>query len=227
MNENKEVISKGNVPVIRAYRDSDKESVRKICSDTADLGKPVENFFYDREIFADMVISYYTDFEPGSLWVAQDGQRVVGYLSGCLDTARYIRILLLKIIPKVLFRAIKSGALWHKDTVCLVKSAFKSIRLGGLNRKDISTLYPAHLHINLEDDYRHKGFGKVLVEKFIDQARLARKSGVHASTSFDNQPARNFFERMGFSMIGKYPMSRPGRCEDKGTTYSLVYGRRL
>jgi hypothetical protein len=49
--------------IIRPYRFTDKSLIRKICSDTADLGGPVENFFYDREVFADLVIDYYTDFE--------------------------------------------------------------------------------------------------------------------------------------------------------------------
>ena len=74
--------------LIRVYRPDDRDAVRTVACDTADRGEPVEGFFRDREVFADLLTRYYTDWEPQSLWVAEAEGRVIGYLTGCLDTRR-------------------------------------------------------------------------------------------------------------------------------------------
>ncbi|MDD5154943.1 MAG: GNAT family N-acetyltransferase [Candidatus Omnitrophica bacterium] len=212
---------------IRLYNSCDKPAVRKICSDTADLGRPVENFFYDREVFADLVIRYYTDFEPRSLWVADHQGRAAGYLSGCLDSRRYMRIMLTGIIPGVFVRAALRGAFWRRDTWQLLKAGLKSLLLGSFNRKDIFDAYPAHLHINLEEAFRHQGLGAKLIERFLEQLRQLHLSGVHASVCQDNRPACVFFERLGFSALGRYPMMRPEKMKGLKSTYTVIYGKSL
>jgi len=213
--------------VIRIYRFSDRPFIRKICSDTADLGKPVEKFFYDREIFADLMTAYYTDFEPESLWVADYQTQVVGYLSGCIDSRRYTRIMWIRIIPKVFMRAICRGAFLYTDTWRILISMLKSYSLGGFNRKRLFDVYPAHLHINLQESFRHQGLGVTLVEHFLHQARRASLSGVRVSVCQDNKPASNFFTHLGFSILGRYPMVRSQKMKGFMTSYTLVYGRRL
>ena len=84
----------------------------------------------------------------------------------------------------------------------------KNLQLGGFNRKDLFGLYPAHLHINLEELFRHQGLGAALVERFLGQIRQAHLSGVQASVCQDNRVACDFFERLGFSVLGRYPMAR-------------------
>ncbi|MDP3143475.1 MAG: GNAT family acetyltransferase, partial [Candidatus Omnitrophota bacterium] len=65
---------------IRHFKPADRDAVRKICCDTAFMGEPAENFFDDRKIFADVAISYYTDYEPESLFIAENEQEIIGYL---------------------------------------------------------------------------------------------------------------------------------------------------
>ena len=89
---------------IRPYRQADRHAVRAIVCDTAERGGPVERFFHDREVFADLLTRYYTDWEPGSLWVAERDAWVVGYLTGCLDTRRYHRVMAWRIIPMAVLR---------------------------------------------------------------------------------------------------------------------------
>ena len=73
--------------IVRPYEPRDRAAVRQIAWDTADNGEPV-SFFSDREVFADILTRYYTDFEPQSLWVVDHAGQAVGYLSGCLDDRR-------------------------------------------------------------------------------------------------------------------------------------------
>ncbi len=214
-------------PVIRLYRSSDRPVVRKICSDTADLGRAVENFFYDREIFADLVVSYYTDFEPACLWVADCEDRVVGYLSGCKNSRRYLRVMCSRIIPRILIPAFWRGVLLHKDTRRIFKAMFKNLQIGAFNRRDLFRLYPAHMHINLEECFRHRGLGTALVERFLEQLSRDHLAGVQVSVCQDNHLACNFFERLGFSVLGRYPMVRFHKTNGLKASHTVIYGRRL
>ena len=66
---------------IRPYEPRDRAAVRQICCDTADAGQPVERFFPDREVIADLLTNYYTQFEPQSAFVADNGSGAVGDLA--------------------------------------------------------------------------------------------------------------------------------------------------
>lgn len=67
--------------------------------------------------------------------------------------------------------------------------------------RDLTTLYPAHLHVNLAGPYRGHGLGGALIERFIADARQTGTPGVHVVTS---RAARNvaFYARAGFVEAG-------------------------
>jgi hypothetical protein len=44
--------------LIRGYRSSDRETVRKLCCDTGFLGEPIDPVYEDRELFADFLTTY-------------------------------------------------------------------------------------------------------------------------------------------------------------------------
>src|SRR2546422_8077009 len=68
--------------LIRGYRRSDREAVRKLCCDTGFLGNPIDPVFEDRELFADFLTGYYTDWESESAFVLEVNGEVRGYLLG-------------------------------------------------------------------------------------------------------------------------------------------------
>ena len=212
--------------VIRPFEPKDRQQVRSICADTADKGRPVENFFYDREIFADLLTRYYTDLDPGSLWVAVKGEEVAGYLMGCLDTRRFNGIMLWKITPKEFIRAIFRGVFLRRQTWRLVGMMLGSLRFGGFKRKIDLDMYPAHLHIDLKDGFRGQGIGRMLMEKFITQAKEKKVRGVHLTVRGDNFSACRFFENNGFKVLSRHPMLMPdGGSFIKSST--VVFGKIL
>lgn len=204
---------------IRPYRGSDREAVRRICCETADKGEPVEQFFRDREVFADLVTRYYTDQEPGSAWVAESGGRVAGYLTGCLDTRRYWRAVRLRIVPAALARALARGTFLHRETGRLFVKGVRAFLRGDLRRPVDLARYPAHLHINILRELRGRHAGRLLMERFIGQCRAAGVRGVHLVTRADNADAHRFFERMGFTKISG--------GEEAGEEGSRIYGKDL
>ncbi len=215
-----------NSLVIRQFTPGDRDAVRQICCDTADCGNSVENFFSDRGIVADLVTEYYTDFEPQSLWVAVVESEVVGYLMGCLDAKYYLKITLWKILPKNLFKAFIRGTFLRQETWRLLRTAFKSMALGGFKRKIPEDLYPAHLHIDIKEAFRNRHIGKELIEKFFQQAGAQGIAGIQVSVRGDNHLGRAFFERMGFSALGEFPMAMPSGKSYKISS-TVIYGKAL
>jgi ribosomal protein S18 acetylase RimI-like enzyme len=212
--------------VIRPYQLGDREAVRKICCDTADAGEPVENFFHDRELIADLVTRYYTDYEPQSSWVAEADGRVVGYLNGCLDSRRYRRALAGRIVPMALLRAIGRGALARRQTWRWLGAVARTLLRGGLERGKSLQLYPAHVHVNVLTDFRGDRVGQRLMERFFQQVKAAGLSGIHASVRGDNSGGCRFFERMGFVELVRRPTVLP-KNDRWLNTHTVIYGRKM
>ena len=212
--------------LVRPYEIRDRDAVRKIACDTADRGAAINRFFPDRDLFADLLISYYTDYEPGSSWVVQYEKEIVGYLTGCLDNRRHQWMLWWCVFPKAFFRAVRSGALWHREVWRGIRRAvtkgFFSIFRKGVPLAN----YPAHLHINILKNFRGQHAGQRLVEKFCEQVKTAGLKGVYASVREDNAPARLFFEQMGFTVIGRRPRIWLAG-EDQQNTDTVIYGKPL
>ena len=212
--------------VIRLYEPRDREAVRRIGCDTADRGEPVERFFADRELVADLLTDYYTDYEPQAAWVAEYEGEVVGYLTGCLDTRAYWRFMTWRVVPRALWKAVGRGRLWSPKTWRLLSAGIKTFQQGGFRREIPVDRFPAHLHVNVQAGLRGQGMGRRLVEQFIAQARAAGVPGIHASVRGDNVPACNLFEALGFVALSRHPVMMP-----HGEAYqqhdAILYGKPL
>ncbi|MEN6425395.1 MAG: GNAT family N-acetyltransferase [Phycisphaerales bacterium] len=213
-----------HVAGVRSYRSTDRRAVREISCDTADIGDPVDRFFPDREAVADVLVGYYIDQEPDLLWVAEREGRVVGYLTGCLDTRRSRRAMR-KMAMKAAVVAVRRGVLWRVRTWHLLVAAAGTVLLGGSAPAPDLDRYPAHFHINLRPEARGSGLGRRLVERFRDQVDAARVAGMHVVTRGDNAAGRQFFEAMGFRLLHERLLILPdGRWFKRTST--AAYGWR-
>jgi GNAT superfamily N-acetyltransferase len=208
---------------IRRYEPRDRAALREIACDTADSGKPVERFFPDREVFADALTRYYTDIAPEATWIAEEAGHVVGYLTGCLDTRRYLRAMAFRIGPLAFLKALVRGTLWHRQTLKLISANFGDWVRG---RRMPLHDFPAHVHINLRASARGRGVGEQLMEAFLRQAKAAGLVGVHANVSEANMGGRQFFEKFGFQALGRENRFRYPGAPDR-QTFTVVYGKRL
>ena len=212
--------------MIRSFKPEDRAAVRRICCDTADKGKPVEGFFRDREVFADLVTGYYTDHATEGIWVAQQGPAIVGYLTGCFDTRLYWRVMIARVIPSAFIRALGRGTFFQAPTWRVVWAGIRTFFYGGFQEKVLLEDYPAHLHINLLSDARGQRVGERLISGFIEQSKARGLKGVHLVTRSDNGGARHFFERMGFLEIGRSSSALLG-AGDREKIESVIYGLQL
>lgn len=209
---------------IRPYEARDRTAVRRICCDTADRGGPIESIFHDRELVADLVTRYYTDYEPETSWVAESDGQVVGYLTGALDTTRQQRVMVRKILPAAIASAIRRGVFRRKETwrlaALMLRNAFSFF---SPRRLDLRR-WPAHLHIDIQDGYRGARVGQRLMTEFENAVRRHGLPGIHASVRGDNSKACAFFEKMGYIKLHERIIRLPINNEVRDVP-AVIYGK--
>ena len=207
---------------IRPYEPRDREAVRTICCDTADRGDPVDSFFPDREVFADLLTRYYTDYEPESTWVGERDGEVTGYVTGCLDTRRFLRVMMFGVAPRLLIKVIRREVLKYPQAKQFIRANL-GLWLRGTKKTVNLDDYPSHLHVNLKPGSRSRGLGGELVRRFLEEAKAAESRGVHANVREDSARARKFFESLGFHAGSRHPVV----VRDGEVLYAVTYCRKL
>ncbi len=209
---------------IRDYEPRDRVAVREICRSTAYGG--AEEELIDPHLFVDLMLRAYTDFAAGGVWVAERRGGVVGYLAGGFDAGRLQRVQAWRVMPVAMTRALGRGLLWRRSLWRLLGDLpgflAEARRAEALDEER----YPGHLHVNLLPESRGRAVGRRLVERFLAEARGRELPGVRAVVYETNQPARRFFERLGFRPLGRQPAFKPPP-EDGGREWKIVYGKEI
>lgn len=149
--------------------------MREICCDTA--ARPVPPA--ERQAFGRLWIDPYERWAPEWAYVARapDG-RVAGYLTGCRSSARFFAL-----------------AAWLGPRPKLANNLrFSPSLLWSLLRR-----YPAHLHVNVREQFRG-GVGRALVERFEADVAAAGAGGVHL---FCGARPVGFYAKLGYEELGR------------------------
>lgn len=156
----------------------------------------------DRESYADLFTSYYTDDEPESALVVERGGEVAGYLLGCIDS-----------------QAARSEAavfgrlMWSRwvvvrpSTAPFVWRSFADVIRDRLNGHPGPApvrdhRWPAHLHIDLLSSVRGQGVGGTLLRTWQERLRRLGVPGCHVQTLAENRRAIGAFQSAGFRLMG-------------------------
>jgi ribosomal protein S18 acetylase RimI-like enzyme len=190
--------------VIRPYEGRDRAAVHRIAAETAFFGEPIETYLDGRRPFQDLFVAAYTDHESGHAWVGELDGQVVGYLTGCPESARLERTLLSNTLPKVLLRALRGRYRLGRKTARYVVRLVVSLLRGEWSRVDLA-LYPAHLHINVGAGWRGQGVGRELMAAYLDQLRQEGVAGVHLGTTTLNRAALGLYLSAGFKLLSAHP----------------------
>jgi len=196
--------------------------VREVCRATAYAGDGAA--LLDPRLFTDLMIRAWTDFGAGPLWVVERAGAVEGYLAGCFDLRRFARIQAWRVVPPAVARALAGGLLFRS---ALWRFLAGLPRFIAASRGGPSLVgFPCEIHINLLPPVRGRKVGAQLVEFFLKEVALRGMPGVHATVYEDNEPARLFFEHLGFRPLGRRPAFRPPPAEGR-TVWKIVYGREI
>ena len=190
------------VPFERKYRDM----VRRCVYETGFGGETAEIYFEDLDLFADLNVLYYTDYEPESAFIGLVDGEPAGYLLGCTDTKRFDSIFAKEIAPHML-KGLVAGRYNVGPGVRRNLSRGLLMIIRGEAQNPPIDAYPAHLHIDLFKPYRRFGLGSRLVLNYFDFLRDRGIHGVHLNTSSAHTLALPFYEKLGFR---RYSVSRAG-----------------
>jgi ribosomal protein S18 acetylase RimI-like enzyme len=185
---------------IRPYRPQDREAVWGLVADTAFFGAPVETFLDDRALFCAAFAAYYTDYEPGRLWVAEVTGTVVGYVMGCGDSRRRTRVSCTHVLPAVLVGTVKGHYRIGRKTLRFALRALQELLEGTVPSVPLAR-FPGHVHINVAEPARGQGIGRSLLEACLAQFWATGTSGVHLLTTDHNQAACHLYEKLGFRLL--------------------------
>jgi ribosomal protein S18 acetylase RimI-like enzyme len=191
---------------IRPYRTEDRSALRTLCCDVADSGSPIEKFFPDRDVAADMLTQYYTDYEPESTFIAESEGRLIGYINGCLDNRRYGLVMMWILGPALVIKAFRNGLFFRPEIHQLVRGALKNWRRIFVGRKKSFHSRQGHLHIGIANGFRGQHVGQNLVNALVNYATSAGIVELAASVHGGNKAAVTFFESQGFAVRERYPM---------------------
>lgn len=65
--------------------------------------------------------------------------------------------------------------------------------------------YPAHLHIDIKENYTGNGNGTALMTTLLDALRKDGVKGIMVGVAKDNERAFRFYQKMGFSILESGP----------------------
>lgn len=182
--------------IIRKYTPEDRNSIIDICYETRD--KSLINL-KNRKLFALRWALCYTDFFPDYAFVAEESGEVIGYILSTPDTLLQEKYHTQRIIPRIKEHLSSNNEQYH-----LFTGFIPLTQMAG----NILEEYPAHLHINLTSQCRHKGIGSKLIETMEENLRNRGIKGIHLGVMKENNNAVNFYYKHNFKLLTEYDFGK-------------------
>ncbi len=189
---------------IRKYHPDDRESVRRLCCDTGFLGNPIDPVFEDRELFADYLSAYYTDWEPESSFVLEVNGEVRGYLLGSRFPFRQQLYNLYQNLS-IFLRGIVRYPGYSAASRAFVKWVF----CNGWREVPAAPRSCAHFHINLLPDARNVSTTRAIMDAYLEYLHECGERRVYGQmVTYESRRGSKMFERYGFRVINKARISK-------------------
>lgn len=189
---------------IRKFRAADRDRVRELCCETGFLGNPIDPVFQDRELFADYLTAFYTDWEPESAFVLETDTGIPGYLLGSRHPLRqqahsfYQNI---SIFLRALIRFPRYNAASRKF--------IQWIACNGWREVPATPRKTAHFHINLLPEARNVPSTRALIDAYLTYLKECGEPSVYGQmVTMGNRRGTRMFERYGFKVINKAEITK-------------------
>jgi alpha-1,6-mannosyltransferase len=201
---------KASVPTprigIRKFQSQDRAAVRRICCETGFLGSPIDAIFEDRETFADLLTSYYTDVEPESLLILLCGGEVCGYLCGCRHPRR-LKLHLATLIPRLGLRVF--GRYLRGRYNSASRRYVRWLLLRGLRETPPHPADTPHFHVNVLPSARSIPGTKTLIDEFLSYLESCGDTGVYGQmVVFSDRRGEALFRRFGFQVLNRREITK-------------------
>ena len=189
---------------IRKFQPADRERVRELCCETGFLGNPIDPIFEDRELFADYLTAYYTDWEPESAFVLVVNGDIRGYLLGSRRPFRqqcYAFYQNHSLFLRGIFRYPRYNAASKKFVQWIFRTAWREV--------PAAPRRAAHFHINLLADARQVATTRALMDSYLKYLHEHGEKRVYGQmVVFEDRRGAKIFERYGFKVLNKSEISK-------------------
>ena len=184
---------------IRSLRPSDREAVRNLCCQTGFLGEPIDPVYEDRQLFADFLTTYYTDWEPESSFVLEIEGEIRGYLLGSRKPLR-----------NQLYAFWQNVSLFFKALTRYFRYNDRSRRFirwtltHGWREVPAAPRRVPHFHINLLPDARKVSTTRALISAYLSYLYRRGEKRVYGQiVTFESRRGEKMFERYGFTVLNR------------------------
>lgn len=189
---------------IRKFQASDRARVRELCCETGFLGNPIDPIFEDRELFADYLTAYYTDWEPESAFVILVNGEIRGYLLGSRRALRqqcYAFYQNLSLFLRGIIRYPRYHPASKRFVQWIMRTAWREV--------PAAPRRTAHFHINLLADARQVATSRALVDSYLQYLSACGEKSVYGQmVVFEDRRSTKMFERYGFKVLNKAEITK-------------------
>ncbi|HME87850.1 MAG TPA: hypothetical protein VKE30_01400 [Chthoniobacterales bacterium] len=203
---------------IRSYRPSDREAVRQLCCQTGFLGTPIDPVYEDRQLFADFLTTYYTDWEPESSFVVEIDGKIRGYLLGSrkpLLNQLYSFWQNVSLFVKALTRYFR----YHANSRRFIRWTL----VHGWREVPAAPRRVPHFHINLLPEARKMATTRALMSAYLSYLYRCGEKRVYGQiVTFESRRGEKMFERYGFKVLNRTEITKYKRFYPESVYLSTV-----
>ncbi|HET9800692.1 MAG TPA: hypothetical protein VFP82_03310 [Chthoniobacterales bacterium] len=189
---------------IRSFRKTDREAVRRLCCDTGFLGAPIDPVYEDRQLFADFLTTYYTDWEPESSFVIEKDGEIRGYLLGSRKPLRnqlYSFWQNVSLFLKALTRYFRYNGASRRFVLWILMNGWREV--------PAAPRRVPHFHINLLPDARKMSTTRALMSAYLSYLYRCGEKHVYGQiVTFDSRRGEQMFERYGFKVLNRAEITK-------------------
>ena len=189
---------------IRSFRKTDRDAVRKLCCQTGFLGAPIDPVYEDRQLFADFLTTYYTDWEPESSFVVEIDGEIRGYLLGSRRPFRnqlYSFWQNVSLFLKALSRYFRYSAQSRRFVRWTLVHGWREV--------PAAPRRVPHFHINLLPDARKMSTTRALMSAYLSYLYRCGEKRVYGQiVTFESRRGEKMFERYGFKVLNRAEITK-------------------
>ena len=186
---------------IRPYQPEFLPDLYRICLETGDSGRDASPQFTDPELLGAFFAAPYAILEPDLTFVLQDEAGVCGYILGSRDSNRFADWMKHEWLPRWRAKHPLTVQAHSSPETLRYQERIIGLMHRGYVPYDCVLEYPAHLHIDLLPRAQGQGWGRALMNTFLDRLRELEVPGVHLGVGKSNPGAIQFYERLGFARL--------------------------
>jgi ribosomal protein S18 acetylase RimI-like enzyme len=182
---------------IRPFRSRDLDDLYRICLSTGAGGSDASGLYRDPKLLGHVYAAPYALLNPQTVFVAEDGEGIAGYIVGAADTIAFETRLEAEWWPDL--RASYAEPMAHSDAPFDPDERMQYLIHHPLRTpRRISGPYPSHLHINLLPRLQGRGIGSRLIRTWLRSVHDMGSGGAHLAVGESNFSAVRFYRARGF-----------------------------